>query len=1088
MTDQKSIKNIQEYMRNRLEEYRNRVTQLSHSNQAYLTIAVFADENDFNISSQDNVWITPYESSPPICKLVHNDDKGEVICNEFHLKLARQALREEGTIRKSCPFGVSFMAARVLKIEEKIRGVILISFGRGKGAHNIGLKTIREGFSTEKTLINETTLKEAIKKTPIIDPEKLKPIEELIFYGSTMLIDNAYKSFEIECKDKDLERRNLELDIVEIIEQRHSEGNSDVLNKIAKRSAAYFSGVSCSIFLVKDEKLVLAASSILPQKQIGKLFYKKGHGLTGWLWEHKRSLIINDVNDVNELAKISPQLRRSKKSVKFAENLEKDKAIEIRRFLGAPLFIKNKVIGVIRMILTDESKRFSEEDRHSIEKFALHISHAIDKKLRYEKLNKLIHEFSSMKRDLKEVLVKTVEIISDVLMSERCSLFLLNPDKKQLLLQEHKGTVNEAYYNLDDKESLVVNIYHSQKCKMLQRYTNKEYSNGKIIEENEYWSLLGVPIKIEDRAIGVIKVMNKRFSPDEAYYSDDDKTWLEILACDLANIIENHNNLREIKDLKADAVITESLTSIGLLASGMAHRFGNYIATLRGVLANMNKNLNNAEIMEEKSAEMGKKFDDMSSILDELINFPKNKAGGDSLIDINEAIDTTLNQLEYDLKNNDIKVIRNFETNMLPLKLNIGRMQEVFINLIINAVDAMPGGGKLKVSTQYLGDTVQLEFRDTGEGVPKKIQGDIFKPFYTTKEARFGTEKKGTGIGLFLCQKIIKEYGGTIDIYSEEGKGARFTITIPASQSGFVFKGDAELFKRFYEKMQKDPDEHSYSLSGKEKEIIKNHLRESLDQADEMVNEFFESSAKTLSEPLEIAKEVLDKKFFLIKEKFDTKKLPELYHNEDIINEVVNEVYERTGKRIFFTIFQVTFEESTAIRIATNVPDAEGRNAYDTRISGPVYETVIKKGLDYHGRAWVVVDYYLSVYKKVIDKDDPTNIPIILYVGLREDKELLDSLSEELKSIDIFRDGGYINILTSKGIVVVHPNLYAGFDLSKDDIFSKREDETLLQYYWKNPGENEYEEKVCLTRHFPDWKWIISATAPLAAYKEKFLS
>ena len=122
--------------------------------------------------------------------------------------------------------------------------------------------------------------------------------------------------------------------------------------------------------------------------------------------------------------------------------------------------------------------------------------------------------------------------------------------------------------------------------------------------------------------------------------------------------------------------------------------------------------------------------------------------------------------------------------------------------------------------------------------------------------------------------------------------------------------------------------------------------------------------------------------------------------------------------------------------------------------------------------------YYLSVYERITDKDDSNNAPLVLYVGLKEEQELLDGLARKLAKIKLNGEGD-VDILTSSGKVVIHPHLYRGFDLSIDDFFEKKKDEKLLQCYWKVPGQKEYVEIVSLSKCFPHWKWIISVMAPL---------
>lgn len=115
-----------------------------------------------------------------------------------------------------------------------------------------------------------------------------------------------------------------------------------------------------------------------------------------------------------------------------------------------------------------------------------------------------------------------------------------------------------------------------------------------------------------------------------------------------------------------------------------------------------------------------------------------------------------------------------YKTDCLRLKIDPDQIQQVFLNLILNARDAMPDGGRLVISVKRADGHVEMCFADTGSGIDAEVKEKVFDPFFSTKGPT-----KGTGLGLSICYSIIKDHGGTIDIDSEKGKGTKFTIRIP---------------------------------------------------------------------------------------------------------------------------------------------------------------------------------------------------------------------------------------------------------------------------------------------------------------------
>jgi signal transduction histidine kinase len=140
---------------------------------------------------------------------------------------------------------------------------------------------------------------------------------------------------------------------------------------------------------------------------------------------------------------------------------------------------------------------------------------------------------------------------------------------------------------------------------------------------------------------------------------------------------------------------------------------------------------------------------------------------------LGEILDRTINLVRYDKRFRNVHLVP--EIGPLPsVRVNPDQIQQVFLNMMLNAIDAMPEGGELTITMKQEGDMVVMSFCDTGAGIDDAVIDRIFDPFFTTKPVG-----KGTGLGLSICYGIIREHNGTISVKSKNGEGTTFTIRLP---------------------------------------------------------------------------------------------------------------------------------------------------------------------------------------------------------------------------------------------------------------------------------------------------------------------
>jgi len=234
-------------------------------------------------------------------------------------------------------------------------------------------------------------------------------------------------------------------------------------------------------------------------------------------------------------------------------------------------------------------------------------------------------------------------------------------------------------------------------------------------------------------------------------------------------------DVTEIKKMEEQIIHSEKLASIGRLAAGIAHEIGNPLTSIFSFVQIL-REMEDDDFKKESLETIYFHINRISEILKQLSGFSKMPAGEPKECYINEIIETSINLIQYDKKAKTISIIKELSPSLPVVTIDGNQLSQVFVNLTLNAIDAMPDGGKLTVRSMLRGSDIIVQFEDTGTGIPREDLLKIFDPFYTTKE-------KGTGLGLAVSYNIIKKMSGTLTVESEAGKGSLFTITIPINNS-----------------------------------------------------------------------------------------------------------------------------------------------------------------------------------------------------------------------------------------------------------------------------------------------------------------
>ncbi|PYT93645.1 MAG: histidine kinase [Acidobacteria bacterium] len=222
---------------------------------------------------------------------------------------------------------------------------------------------------------------------------------------------------------------------------------------------------------------------------------------------------------------------------------------------------------------------------------------------------------------------------------------------------------------------------------------------------------------------------------------------------------------------------TEKLTSLGLLAAGVAHEVNTPLAVISNYIQMLAKQMPEGDPRQSIIDKIVKQTFRASEIVNNLLNFSRTGAAEAASVDVNRVVEETLSLVAHPLKASQIQVLKELGESLPPVHGSANKLQQVFLNLFLNARDAMPGGGMLEVRTAAHNGSVEIEIADTGAGIPREDIHRIFDPFFTTK-----SNGRGTGLGLSVSYGIIKEHAGKIDVRSTPGKGTSFHVEFPAAR------------------------------------------------------------------------------------------------------------------------------------------------------------------------------------------------------------------------------------------------------------------------------------------------------------------
>jgi signal transduction histidine kinase len=283
----------------------------------------------------------------------------------------------------------------------------------------------------------------------------------------------------------------------------------------------------------------------------------------------------------------------------------------------------------------------------------------------------------------------------------------------------------------------------------------------------------------EEQLLGMLVLRDERLR--EAYSSEEIELFRGV-AASMGVTLQNSQIYERMKE-------RDRLAALGQMAAGLAHEIRNPLGSIKGAAQYL-------QPVEGQKADTGtrefldiivEEVDRLNKIVSQFLDYARPYRGDPSPLDANDVVRKTINLIEKERGGSRVEIAMNLLDGLPQVRADAQQLRQVFLNLTINALDAMPQGGRLQVSTSLRRSTrrgaaaafLEIRFRDDGVGIPPADLRNLFIPFFTTKE-------KGTGLGLPISQRIIENHGGTIEVRSQPGSGSTFTVLLPVEADAYA--------------------------------------------------------------------------------------------------------------------------------------------------------------------------------------------------------------------------------------------------------------------------------------------------------------
>ncbi len=535
---------------------------------------------------------------------------------------------------------------------------------------------------------------------------------------------------------KRLEQENLRLrvslPILEVSQALMSKGTTEQLAaRLLEIIGREFEADRASLMLLNEEKdeLYIAGAIGLPAEVVEATRVKRGQSIAGRVLDREEPLILNERAGVE-----SP----------FRELMTKS---DIASAVCTPLRTRERAIGVLNVARLKGKPPFNQSDLTLLSISCGQIATALENALLYQEVARG-REALARERNLLRILIDNLP--NYIYVKDTESRFVINNIASRRALgattpDEPVGKTDFDFY----PQELAAQYYADEQelIRSGQPLINREESHMDLSTGDRRWlSTTKVPLRdSEGKIVGLVGV---------------------------------GRDITEQKRMQAHLIQTEKLAALGRLAASLAHEINNPLQALHSGLRLLLKESLEEEKRQRYLTIVNREVERLISIVERMLSFYRPSKAQRGPTDINAVLIETLALAGKKLQHAKVTVEKKLAAELPPVQAVADQLNQVFLNIILNAIDAMPQGGALTLETGWEDgrrQEVWAAFIDSGEGIPASELDKVFEPFYTTK-------LKGTGLGLSISYSIVERHGGRIEVKSEVGQGSTFTVWLPMGE------------------------------------------------------------------------------------------------------------------------------------------------------------------------------------------------------------------------------------------------------------------------------------------------------------------
>ena len=529
------------------------------------------------------------------------------------------------------------------------------------------------------------------------------------------------------------------------------------------------SSASVVLYNPTSRRLEIEASRGLPP-DAATLKLRLGEGITGWVAKHAQPARVGDV-------------RKDSRYVRLREH--------VRSELAVPFDVQGDVKGVLN-VDSDSLDAFDSSDQELLEELASQASIVIQNTWRYQQIRSKARLFESL-ASVGQIISSTLSV-DDALRAiareaclfmeaKMCSLRMLDDSRAWLDLRASHGAGPNylAKPRLGVEDSFLGIVIRRKKPMQLENVqVSDRYQSADIARDEGLVSLLSTPLIYDGQPLGTLSV----YSGQPHSFSNEEILALEAFS-DLSAIALGKARLYErVVDMEEQLRQNAKLSAIGLLAAEIAHEIRNPLTVMKMLYHSLELKFPPGDPRTKDAEVVRSKMDHLNKIVEQILHFARSAEPQLSPLNLNELIGDLGLLTRHKLRHQEVTLESDLDPELPEVRADATQLEQAFLNLTLNAVEAMPKGGRLTIATRQVRlprrspatTHVLIQFKDTGEGMNEEQRKRAFSSLLST------TKRTGTGLGLAIVAKVVEAHRGKIRVRSRAGYGTTFSIILPVGR------------------------------------------------------------------------------------------------------------------------------------------------------------------------------------------------------------------------------------------------------------------------------------------------------------------